>query len=93
MARKTESVSVYFVVVGSGEFPYDMLRYDRCFPWLERSSHQLSYAHDERRVVRLESPNREPHWRPTVERWKSKLWDVKTVSTYKPTETDDTDHG
>ena len=31
-----------FVVVGCGEFPYDMLRYDHCFPIDEAHSRLLS---------------------------------------------------
>lgn len=92
MARKNEPVSVYFVVVGQGEFPYDMLRYDRCFPWLERSSHEMSHSHEQRRVVRLESPNRERHWRPNEERWKSMGWTVKNISTFRPSQDDIESH-
>lgn len=66
-----------FIVRGSGEFPYDMLRYDACWPEHElgeRSSRQLSGGWDRgpREVTLLT----ERHVTPR--RWESFGWKVVT---------------
>jgi hypothetical protein len=69
-----------FMVAGHGTFPFDMLRYDHCWPETEaKDSHKLdtpSMDGDDwarERVVALltDSPNA-----PTVGRWKSMGWVV-----------------
>lgn len=73
MARKNDTFT--FTVRGSGEFPYDMLRYDACWPYSEgHDSPHLSSpnGHGPRTVV-LQTQN--PH-APTVRRWESFTWKV-----------------
>lgn len=70
-----------FTVEGSGAFPFDMLRYDACWPESEaRDSYQLqlSFQTDateylKRRRVTLLSDDRNA---PTEGRWKSFNWRV-----------------
>lgn len=68
----------YFTVTGSGDFPFDMLRYDECWPYQSEdavsvgSTPQISGgAHFKRRSVRLMTNN--PH-APTAGRWSSFTW-------------------
>lgn len=63
----------HFTVQGSGEFPYDMLRYDECWPWYGEDSSRLSAHHRDRRRVVLMSCSQTA---PTDERWKSFGWQV-----------------
>jgi len=63
-----------FTVEGSGEFPFDMLRYDHAWPYTEaHDSHLLSSETRERRrvVLMTDSPQA-----PTVGRWESFGWRV-----------------
>jgi hypothetical protein len=62
-----------FVVCGSGDFPYDMLRYDACWPATEGDSALLSPRYIEHRQVTLETIS---GFETTPERWKSFLWEV-----------------
>jgi hypothetical protein len=75
MARRktTHSVSV-LLVVGSGEFPIDMLRYDSCCPNEEGDSHRMGWS-EQKRIVALrrfapedcapsERWDRGFHWKP-----------------------------
>jgi hypothetical protein len=80
-----------FTVEGAGEFPVDMLRYDRCFPisyedWLKMHVRYTDYPYGggvegkfpdatERRRVRLASQSRSFSC-PTVARWESFNWQV-----------------
>lgn len=68
-------------VRGTGYFPIDMLRYDRCTPATEEDSGNIvrdmptAEGYSERTVdVRYEGPTKEPH--VTVDRWKSFGWTV-----------------
>jgi hypothetical protein len=67
--------SITFRVAGEREFPWDMLRYDECWPANETESYKLNP--DDRimyravRVVELRSMRR-----PTVARWESFGWKV-----------------
>lgn len=65
-----------FAVGGSGEFPFDMLRYDAAYPWRERESGKLSHHARGRRIVVLRTDNRRM---PTIERWQSFGWEVIQV--------------
>lgn len=63
-----------FTVEGTGEFPFDMLRYDCCWPKSEaHDSHLLSGETRDRRRIVLLTDN--PH-APTVGRWESFTWRV-----------------
>lgn len=64
-----------FVVEGSGRFPYDMLRYDQCWPRDQTASSMLTNESEgahRRRVVLVSD------WveAPTIKRWESFLWRV-----------------
>lgn len=70
-----------FTVSGSGQFPFDMLRYDQCFPEHETQSRLLGpdYAGEPRTVEMMrfvESKNDIP----TIGRWRSFCWDVVQLS-------------
>lgn len=79
---------VYFKATGSGEFPYDMLRYDCCYPQTEASAHKLTYSHEWREVY-LVTAAREDGWIPCVARWRSQGWNVVDVTYFKPLSTDE----
>jgi hypothetical protein len=74
MARRSEFEQHLFTVEGSGTFPFDMLRYDCCWPYSEGyDSGQLEpHERGKRRVVLA------TRWRnaPTVGRWNSFNWRV-----------------
>lgn len=64
-----------FIVEGSGVFPYDMLRYDACWPETEsQDSYKLcrDAAGEFRRVALLTDSESAP----TVGRWRSFTWRV-----------------
>lgn len=70
-----------FVVEGSGLFPYDMLRYDGCFPRSESESPLLGGGHDaEFRQIELQRYVEVVHDQPTEGRWRSFGWHVKDGS-------------
>jgi hypothetical protein len=60
-------------VVGRGEFPVDMLRYDSCFP--EQGS-LGEYDDSEYRVVEVTTMKRIGFW--TADRWSSFGWEIVT---------------
>ena len=64
-------------VKGSGEFPFDMLRYDGCFPEAERESGKLyyhaSFEHPREIELHMVSFNDKG---PTKGRWQSFGWNV-----------------
>jgi hypothetical protein len=64
----------FAVVVGSGPFPFDMLRYDACFPGDESNSRELGHGHyNHNRVVVVAKYTQQPgNWTP--DRWKSFGW-------------------
>lgn len=84
MARRLYAVR--FIVTGTGEFPFDMLRYDACHPRHEDEARQLgtTYAKGDlpegKRQIELESRGRPNHWTPTVDRWRSFGWTVDHYS-------------
>jgi hypothetical protein len=68
---------IYYDVIGAGQFPVDMLRYDSAFPAnsnavtaISRAICQATFA-DPKIEVRLGS-----HKRPTIARWRSFGWRV-----------------
>lgn len=64
------------VVEGSGDFPFDMLRYDQCYPASERDSYLMGYGHKRQVTLTRSSVNAMP---PTYRRWASFLWEVVSV--------------
>lgn len=63
------------VVEGAGEFPWDMLRYDSCWPADERESPKLQTHRTEKRSVELTRMTRNTRG-PNERRWKSFGWTV-----------------
>ena len=64
-----------FEVTGKGQFPFDMLRYDQCFPLYQSDSQIMRYPSDDDQVVALGhwGPS---SWEPTKARWRSYHWTV-----------------
>ena len=65
-----------FTVVGSGEFPIDMLRYDGCWPYEREDAAKIEASFREPglpgvRTVVLQTTNRHG---PTYRRWESFTW-------------------
>lgn len=73
--KETRYITV-FVVEGGGDFPFDMLRYDQCYPASESDAHAM--GHERTRQVTLIrcSVNPSP---PTFRRWDSFVWRVVSV--------------
>ncbi len=63
---------VIFNVTGKGWFPYDMLRYDQCYPCNVQDSGALEYDRRDKRTVELATTKR---W-ATDARWASFGWVV-----------------
>lgn len=65
----------HFTVEGCGVFPFDMLRYDQCYPFDSESVAQLAPARPlrESRQVTLVKSTRYP---PTEARWQSFGWRI-----------------
>lgn len=64
----------FAIAVGNGEFPFDMLRYDHCFPASESDSGEMGrnhYQHDRAVIV---AKYRQQPGRWTVDRWQSFGW-------------------
>lgn len=59
----------FITVKGSGQFPFDMLRYDACIPAKETDSYKL--AEDGKRFVVLKTLH---YNAPTIDRWRSFGW-------------------
>lgn len=68
---------IEYAVEGSGEFPFDMLRYDQSFPATEQDSRKMSSDYYQRRIVVLWAFIQLGTDRvPTHDRWRSFLWAV-----------------
>jgi hypothetical protein len=77
-----------FKVIGSGGFPFDMLRYDKCYPASSDDSAQLDDPRhykmsDKPRTIELMRYVMVRHNVPTAEKWKSFGWKLieETVNT------------
>ena len=79
---KAKYHEIHFTVRGSGAFPYDMLRYDRCFPASERESAGLACPYhgpeSSKRDVQITAVNYDGNnaTAPTERRWNSFGWKV-----------------
>ncbi len=62
-----------FTVEGAGSFPFDMLRYDQCWPYYGADAALLEHHQREKRRVVLQSSNTSL---PTMGRWQSFNWRV-----------------
>jgi hypothetical protein len=69
--RPTRSYDYW--VTGRGHFPFDMLRYDRCWPCTGEDAILIDYNQRNRepRSIHLRS-----YQMPTIGRWSSFLWSV-----------------
>lgn len=70
--------SYTFVVEGYGTFPFDMLRYDSCWPLTESDALKLHWVPGDgngHRSIALTTLH-EPRWEPTEGRWSSFTWKV-----------------
>lgn len=75
-----------FTVSGRGNFPIDMLRYERCYPVDSESVAAIVTSHkltDELCEVRLETLAETKGAQPTVARWNSFGWRVLEQSIRK----------
>lgn len=61
-----------FLVEGDGEFPYDMLRYEQCWPATSSDALAMEYR-DSKRRVRLATDSL---YQPHTARWDSFQWHV-----------------
>lgn len=75
-----------FTVKGKGHFPFDMLRYDACYPASSEDAMKLAFDRsgyaslkESERSVELRSEGRNRHWEPTDARWRSFMWVVTHV--------------
>ncbi len=71
----------HFRVIGHGQFPLDMLRYDACFPYTGEDASLLDWQNmgefrREVRAVNLVHYSDSARWEPTVARWESFTWRV-----------------
>jgi hypothetical protein len=76
-----------FTVRGFGGFPFDMLRYDHCWPASESDSSELTerFSPLVERTVKLVRFVELKNTKPTVARWESFSWRVldSTIETRK----------
>lgn len=84
--KGTKVVSRKFKVAGSGDFAFDMLRYDTCVPATEKDAYHLGRVdsrHDEsdqrRRVTLVRYAETWGRAEPTFDRWRSQGWIVVAV--------------
>jgi len=64
-----------FVVEGEGGFPFDMLRYDCCWPFKQTDVAKMCKEdYKQERNIQLQGMSF-----PTQERWKSFGWTIKEV--------------
>lgn len=77
MAKRKQGERWMFTVQGSGEFPFDMLRYDECWPYYGEDSTRLSGSFD--RALRRVVLATRKEGNPTDGRWHSFGWEVVEV--------------
>lgn len=70
--------TVFALVVGSNDFPLDMLRYDSCYPFNEEDASNLDSDVYERRAIVVARDDGRPF---EPERWHSFCW--KVVGQYR----------
>jgi len=71
-----------FIVRGRGAFPYDMLRYDECWPFQADDARKLDFIEEAglAREITLISYIKNKKSKPTADRWRSFGWIVVTNS-------------
>lgn len=81
MARRKGEI-LYFAVQGSGQFPFDMLRYDCCWPVREgHDTGRMAPLPGERLGRRVLLMATRSERGPTEGRWASFNWQVVTADT------------
>lgn len=70
-----------FKVRGKGTFPFDMLRYDQCFPTSSKDATMFVYPQLDWEV-KLTHYDRISSWKPCISRWGSFI--VKVIEIEKP---------
>lgn len=73
---------VIFDVTGNGIFPWDMLRYDECFPYSPEEAAKFQGLDDEDRecTIRLATYSPDTAVRPSARRWATFGWTVTIVN-------------
>lgn len=69
-------------VAGSLPFPIDMLRYDLCTPYAESDSEKIARSFEPESgllEIWVRHDTTEKRWRPTVDRWASRGWQVINI--------------
>lgn len=76
---------IQFTVKGSGEFPYDMLRYDACFPQTSTDINIMMDRAVGQREVRMVTCRAHKTDTLTPARWESFGWtvDARTIAVEK----------
>lgn len=75
--KQTKVFQQYVVVEGSGEFPWDMLRYDAAHPTTEKDTHIAQHESKLRRVAVCSRAVNDQA--PCYPRWESFCWKVVAV--------------
>ncbi len=70
MRDERPKIKYVYTVTGRGMFPFDMLRYDQCWPSDSESAARMDISRD-LRSIQLSS-----YSQPTIGRWTSFLWSV-----------------
>ena len=68
--------AIEFEVFGKGDFPFDMLRYDLCWPASETDALHIPLAPTPQARLELRSINLRGLKLPTTRRWESYGWKV-----------------
>jgi hypothetical protein len=68
-----------YFVTGSGVFPFDMMRYDHCWPATGEDAAKLEWERmGSERSRKLRSIKMHSYNEPTIDRWSSFTWSVGT---------------
>lgn len=68
-----------FTVEGCLDFPFDMLRYDSCWPYMSEDAAQMGHRHDRDTNIQRRRVVLQGYERPTVDRWASFNWRVVSL--------------
>jgi len=67
-----------YFVSGTGEFPFDMLRYDSCWPATGEDAAKIALPFGDANRRKVRSIRLRSYRPPTVARWSSFTWSVGT---------------
>ena len=68
--------AITFTVQGRGDFPWDMLRYDKCWPATEAETNKLSILPQSEGYTKTREITLRGLVGPTFARWRSFNWEV-----------------